>query len=81
MTPLVSIQKPGPEKFQEMTERELANFSVLKKKPSPRHGGGNGEKKQSPRTLGLYFFPTPFFGFLPLVWDYKPLKMIQGIFF
>ena len=29
MTPLVSIQNPGPETFQEVRERGLASFSAL----------------------------------------------------
>ena len=44
MTPLVSIQNPDPEKFQEVSERGLASFSVLKKTES-KTWGGNGVKK------------------------------------
>ena len=38
MTPLVSIQNPDPEKIQEVSERELASFSVLKKTESQTWG-------------------------------------------
>ena len=34
----MSIQNPGPEKFQEVRERELANFSALKKTESQAWG-------------------------------------------
>ena len=34
MTPLVSIQNTDPEKFQEVSERGLSSFSVLKKTES-----------------------------------------------
>ena len=56
LTPLVSIQNPGPEKCQEVRERELCFFSVL----SPRHGGEMVWKKQSSRVLGLCFFSHHF---------------------
>jgi hypothetical protein len=56
LTPLVSIQNPGPEKCPEVRERELGFFSVM----SPRYGGEMVWKKKSPRVLGLCFFPHHF---------------------
>ena len=50
MTPLVSFQNPGPEKFQEVRERALASFSALKKNKS-QAWGGNGLKKNRVQEL------------------------------
>ena len=55
----MSIQNPDPEKFQEVSERGLASFSVLKKTES-KAWEGNGAKKKGPRTLGLCFFSHHF---------------------
>ena len=60
MTPLVSIQNPDPEKCQEVRERELASFSILKKNRDLDMG-----EKWCPRVLGLCFFlniSPPFLG-------------------
>ena len=62
---MVSIQTPGPAKFQEVRERELANFSALKKTES-QTWGGNGETKTESKNFSTLFFLTPF---LPYVWD------------
>ena len=48
----LSIQNPCPEKIQEVRERGLASFSVLKKIKSQTWGGN---VVKSPRVLGLYF--------------------------
>ena len=58
LTPLMSIQNPDPEKCQEVSERELASFSVMKKNRVPDMGEKWCGKKQSPRVLGLCFFLT-----------------------
>ena len=50
LTPIVSIQNPDPEKFQELRERGLANYSALKKTES-QTCGGNGEKKDRVQEL------------------------------
>ena len=50
MTPLVSIQNLGPEKFQEGVRRELINFNDLKKTES-QAWGGNGLKKNRVQEL------------------------------
>ena len=48
ITPLVSIQNIGPEKFQEGVRRGLIIFSDLEKTvPVPDMGGKSCEKKQS----------------------------------
>ena len=47
LTPLVSIQNPDPEKIQEVSERELTSFSVLKKT----------ESKSSSTLFFLHHFP------------------------
>ena len=49
---LVCIQNPDPQKFQEVRERGLASFSVLKKTES-QTWGRNGEKK-SQRILVVF---------------------------
>ena len=54
LTPLVSIQNPDPEKFQEVRERGLASFSVLKRKEKVPD---MGESKSS---WTLVFFPHHF---------------------
>ena len=60
MTPLVSIQNPGPENVQEVRERGLASFSFLKKTESQAWGRNGLKKKQSPKVLGLCFFSNHF---------------------
>ena len=60
-----SVQNPGPETFQEVRERGLANFSALKKTESQAREG-NGEKKTESKNSWTLFFFTPF---LPHVWD------------
>jgi hypothetical protein len=66
LTPLVSIQNPGPEKCQEVRERELSFFQCSEKNTVPDMRGNGERKKHSPTTLGLCFFFT---AFLPHVWD------------
>ena len=56
----MSIQNPDSEKIQEVSERGLASFSVLKKTEFQTWGGNGAKKKQSPRTLGLCFFSHHF---------------------
>ena len=67
----MSIQNPDSEKFQEVSERGLASFSVLKKTEC-QAWGGNGA---SLRTLEL----TPF---LPHVLDsvfFRTLKLASPL--
>ena len=74
----MSIQNPDSEKFQEVSERGLASFSVLKKTES-QTWGRNGVKKKSPRVLGLFFFPAPF---LLHAWDsvfFRTLKLASPL--
>ena len=78
LTPLVSIQNPGPEKCQEVRERVLANFSGLKKNWVPDMGG-NSEKKTESKNSWTQFFFTPF---LPYVWDsvfFRTLKLASPL--
>ena len=42
----MGIQNPGSEKFQEVSERGLASFSVLKKTESQAWGGNDAEKNR-----------------------------------
>ena len=56
LTPLVSIQNPDSEKFQEVSERGLASFSVLKKTECQAWGGnGAGKKTESKNSWTLFF--------------------------
>ena len=58
LTPLVSIQNPDSEKFQEVSERGLASFSVLKKNRVPGMGGKWWEKNRVQELLDSVFFHT-----------------------
>ena len=60
MTPLVSIQNPGPEKCQEVRERELCFFSVLTKNRVPDMGEKCCEKKTESKSSWTLFFFTQF---------------------
>ena len=48
----MSFQNPDPEKFQEVSDRGLASFSVL----SPRHGGEMVRKKTESKSSWTLFF-------------------------
>ena len=54
----MSIQNPNPEKCQEVRERELASFSVLKKTES-QTWERNGVKKTESKSSWTLFFPMP----------------------
>ena len=49
----MSIQNPDSEKFQEVSERGLASFSVLKKTESQAWGGNGVETSQELRKAAL----------------------------
>ena len=54
LKPLVSIQNPDSEKFQEVSEKGLDSFSVLKKNRVPGMGGIDAEVKLLPDNLRLF---------------------------
>jgi hypothetical protein len=61
----MSIQNPGPEIFQEVRERGLARFSVLKKTESQTWGrNGNKKKRVQEFLYSVFFSPFP-----PHAWD------------
>ena len=55
----MSIQNPDLEKIQEVSERELASFSVLKKTESQTWGRKGVKKNRVQEILGLCFFNRP----------------------
>ena len=56
----MSIQNPDSEKCQEVSERGLAIFSVLKKTESQAWGGNDAEKNKVQELLDFVFFSHHF---------------------
>ena len=74
----MSIPNPDSEKFQEVSERGLASFSVLKKTESQTWGRNGVKKTESKSSWTLFFFAS----FPPHAWDsvfFRTLKLASPL--
>ena len=67
----MSIPNPDSEKFQEVSERGLASFSVMKKTESQTWGRNGVKKNRVQEFLDYVFFAS----FPPHAWDEHSLKI------